>query len=171
MLFACLQELLPMNCKILGARFFFLVFAAPTDNFGWYNWRTGLADRDHSLTLVYVQSVLLWASSLPEPCLREISGRKKGLAEEGEKKGEGGRVEQGHSETLPLARKQEFRMVSDLFQHAANVWRKLFFIHHCCSWVCCIRETWRIQGPWRTQGDAALMGRSSISLESRILIW
>lgn len=65
--------------------------------------------------------------------MREISGGKKGLAEEGEKKGEGGRVEQGHSETLPLARKQEFRMVSDLFQHAANVWRKLFFIHHCCS--------------------------------------
>lgn len=55
------------------------------------------------------------------------------MAEEGEKEGEGRRVEQGHSETLLLTRKQEFRMVSDLFQHAANVWRKIFLIHYCCS--------------------------------------
>lgn len=57
--------------------FFFFVFAAPTDNFGWYNWRTGLADRDHILTLVYMQPVSRWAFSLPEPCLREISGKKR----------------------------------------------------------------------------------------------
>lgn len=55
------------------------------------------------------------------------------MAEEGEKKGEEGCVEQGHLETLPLTRKQEFRMVPDLFQHAANVWKKIFFIHYCCS--------------------------------------
>lgn len=85
--------------------------------------------------------------------MREVSGEKKGLAEEGEKKGEGGCVEQGHVETLPLERKQEFRMVSDPFQHAANVWRKILFIHYCCSGAVVPRKYWVLQGPRRCSTD------------------
>lgn len=168
MLFACLQELLPMNCKIVEQdfSFFFLYLQLPVKILD------GIIEGQAWLT-----GITFWLWSVCSQCYCELflSQRfvwqrflgKKGLAEEGEKKGKGGRVEQGHLQTLPLTRKQEFRMVSNLFQHAANVWRKIFFIHYCC----CTRETWRVQGPQGTQEDATLMGRESISLESRILIW
>lgn len=149
MLFACLQELLPMNCNILEQDFFFGCLQLPLTILDGITegqaWLTGI-----TFWLWFMCSQCCWEFFLSQSLVWERflgkKEKKKGLAEEGEKKGEEGCVEQGHLETLPLRRKQEFRMVSDLFQHAANVWRKIFFIHYCCSEAAVTRGSWRIQG-------------------------
>lgn len=131
MLFAHLQELLPMNCKILEPDFFLYLQLLVTILDGVIEgqaWLTGI-----TFWLWFICSQCHCELFLSQSLVWERFLGKKGLAEEGEKEGEGGRVEQGHLQTLPLTRKQEFRVVSNLFQHAANVWRKMFFTHYCCS--------------------------------------